>query len=123
METLIVKGVTQGTIVDRVCRTLVNQIVRIVTLLEVEVTHGSLALLVDAYWIALLVDAHEWDGEQGTGWITLLRKTVTLNQVDDATLIEEVGNLRAVVRVDQTGLPAEIVGLHVGRRDAQLLTP
>ena len=61
METLIVKGVTQGTIVDRVCRTLVNQIVRIVTLLEVEVTHGSLALLVDAYRIALLVDAHEWD--------------------------------------------------------------
>ena len=123
METLIVKGVAQGTIVDRVCRALVNQIVRIVTILEVEITYGSLALLVDAYRIALLIDAHEWDGEQGTSWITLLGKTVTLNQVDDATLIVEVGNLRAVVRVDQTGLPAEIVGLHVGRRDAQLLTP
>ena len=123
MEALIVKGVTQGAIVDRVCRTLINQIICIITLLEVQVTHSSLTLLVDAYRIALFVDAHEWDGEQGTGWITLLRKTGTLYQVDDATLIVEVGNLRAVVRVDQTGLPAEIVGLHVGRRDAQLLTP
>ena len=61
METLIVKGVTQRAIVNWVCRTLVNQIVCIVTLLEVEVTHGSLALLIDAYWIPLLIDAHEWD--------------------------------------------------------------
>ena len=123
METLVIEDIAQRTRINWVGWTFILQEVSQVTLLEVDRGCSYLTFLIDKLRPTLLVQAHEWDRENGTHRITLLSKTATTNHIHHRSLIEEGSNLSLVVRIYETCIPREILRLDIGRRNTQLLTP